>query len=306
MIPTTLSRSLAVAAALTVALAGCGDDDDPAAEPTDPGDGTEEPAETEPTEAGAEGGDEAAFVEEADALCAEVNENINGLFAELTGPPEPATFGELAAFGQDFVDGLRALEVPEGDEQVVGEIIATYEEGIAGFEEAAQATDPQAAMAAVEEASATVEEADAAFAEYGVEACQATSGDAPGDDAPAPGPTEVPVILDEYPFGIEPTLAAGPTAFALDNVGEEEHELVLFKLVEGATVDDALAAEQAGQDPEQFFQGPPEVAVAAPGEQVYLNTELTPGDYAMVCFIPTPQGAPHVAEGMVASVEVTG
>ena len=120
------------------------------------------------------------------------------------------------------------------------------------------------------------------LAGLGVEACQATSGaggEPPGDDAAAPGATEVPVTLDDYSFGVEPTLRAGLTAFSLDNVGGEEHEMVLFELVEGATVDDALAAEQAG----------------GPGAVLCRTARGGCG-----------RGMPHVAQGMVTSVEVTG
>ena len=299
MIPSRVTRAAVAAALTSLVLAGCGGggDDDPVPTPA-----------ASPNAAATDGGGKAAFVAEADALCTEVNANINGLFDGLQGPPEPETFGELAAFGREFVEDFRALDVPEGDEAVIEDTLATYDEALDGFAAAAEATDQQAALAAADEAGALVAEADAALANYGIEACQETSGaggEPPGDDAAEPGATEVPVTLDEYSFGVESTLAAGPTAFALDNVGEEEHEMVLVKLIEGATVDDALAAEQAGEDPQQFFQGPPEVGVAGPGEQTFVNTELTPGNYAMVCFIPTPGGVPHVAEGMVTSVEVT-
>lgn len=296
-----VSRAAVAVALLAVVLVGCGDDDE-----TDDEAQSEEPTTVDPAN---DGNGEGAFVEEANALCTEVNENINALFADLQGPPGPEVFGELASFGRQFVEDFRALEVPESDAAAIDDAIATYDEALAGFEEASEATDAQAGLAAADEAGVLVTEADAALTEVGVDACQATSGaggEPPGDDAAEPGATEVSVTLDEYAFGVEPTLAAGPTAFALDNVGEEQHEMVLFKLVEGATVDDALAAEEAGEDPEQFFAGPPEVGVVGPGEHTFVNTELTPGNYAMVCFIPTPEGTPHVAEGMVTSVEVTG
>lgn len=300
MVLTRSARAVAAVALTALVLVGCGDDDD-----TGDGVAADQSASTQP--ANDDGGGE-AFVAEANALCREVNGDINALFSDLQGPPGPEIFGELAVFGRQFVQDVRALEVPDGEEAAIEDALATYDEALDAFEEASQATDPQAGMAAADEGGVLVAEADAALAGIGVEACQATSGaggEPPGDDAAAPGATEVPVILDEYSFAVEPTLSAGPTAFALDNVGEQEHEMVLFKLVEGATVEDALAAEQAGEDPEQFFAGPPVVGVAGPGEHTFVNTELTPGSYAMVCFIPTPEGVPHVAEGMVTSVEVT-
>ena len=305
MILSRSPRAALAPALITVLLAGCGADtqeetgsaQQPAAQPAND---AAEPAHDH--------GADQAFVAEADALCTDVNTNINALFEDLQAPPGPEVFGEMAVLGRQFVEAFRALDVPEGRQAVIDDALATYDEALDGFEEASDATDPQAGLAAADEAGALVAEADATLAEAGIEACQATSGaggEPPGDDAPEPGATEVPVIMDDYSFGVDSTLTAGATAFALDNVGEEDHEMVLFKLVDGATLDDVLAAEQAGDNPEQFFTGPPEVGVAGPGEQTFVNTELTPGNYVMVCFIPTPDGVPHVAEGMVTSIEVT-
>lgn len=295
----TTRAAVAAAALFSLLLAGCSGDADPEAAPA---------ASVAAEPAGNEGGKE-AFVAEANELCTNVNANINGVFEDVQGPPGPEQMGEVATFGRSFVEDLRALDVPEGDEAVIEEALATYDEALDSFEAAADATDQEAGIAAAEEATALVTEADAALADYGIDACQATSGASagpPGDDAADAGATEVSVTLDEYSFEVEPTLTAGPTAFALDNVGEEEHEMVLYKFVEGATIDDALAAEQAGEDPEQYFEGPPELGVVGPGEQTFVNTELTPGNYALLCFIPDSEGVPHVAKGMVTGVEVTG
>lgn len=165
MISCRLTRAVLATAVLTVVLAGCGG-----------GEGDEaEPAQT-PTTAPAAQDDGGAFVEQADALCTDVNASINALFEDLQGPPEPEVFGELASIGRQFVVDFRALEVPEGDQAAIDAILATYDEALDGYEKASAATDLQAAMAALGEADTLVQEADAALAEYGIEACQATSG----------------------------------------------------------------------------------------------------------------------------------
>jgi hypothetical protein len=33
---------------------------------------------------------------------------------------------------------------------------------------------------------------------------------------------------------------------------------------------------------------------------------LTPGNYALICLIPSPDGVPHVAKGMMVPIEVAG
>lgn len=167
MIPSRSTRAVLATAVLTVVLAGCGGGE---------GEGDEaEPAQT-PATAPAAQDDGGAFVEQADALCTDVNAGIRALFMDLQGPPEPEVFGELATIGRQFVEDFRALEVPEGDAAVIDDVLATYDEALDRFEEASVATDPQAGMAAVGEAETLVQEADAALAEYGIEACQATSG----------------------------------------------------------------------------------------------------------------------------------
>lgn len=133
------------------------------------------------------------------------------------------------------------------------------------------------------------------------EHCPQAEG-AQGDEAPDPDATQVAVVGTEYAFEVDTTLAAGPTAFTFDNAGEEEHEMFVVRLVEGASLDDALAAD----DPEALTEEEIGVAVVDPGEQGFLNADLVPGTYGMVCFIPDADGEPHAMLGMVAELVVTG
>jgi hypothetical protein len=38
--------------------------------------------------------------------------------------------------------------------------------------------------------------------------------------------------------------------------------------------------------------------VAVPGAEEALTIDLTPGEYMMFCYLPTTDGAPHLALGM--------
>jgi hypothetical protein len=42
-----------------------------------------------------------------------------------------------------------------------------------------------------------------------------------------------------------------------------------------------------------------------PGADHFLQFDLDPGDYVLVCFVPSPDGTPHFMQGMVATVTVT-
>ena len=42
-----------------------------------------------------------------------------------------------------------------------------------------------------------------------------------------------------------------------------------------------------------------------PGDQSNAFLDLEPGSYAMMCFVPAPDGAPHFAKGMLQGLEVS-
>jgi hypothetical protein len=68
----------------------------------------------------------------------------------------------------------------------------------------------------------------------------------------------------------------------LDNQGQLPHDLILIKLGEGKTVDDVMAALEAG--------GPPEWAgfygniMAEAGQSKSYVVELKPGNYVLLSF----------------------
>lgn len=119
----------------------------------------------------------------------------------------------------------------------------------------------------------------------------------------------VDVTATDYSFGDlgSQTLTAGPTSFALDNQGDEEHEIVIFKAAEGVT---ATAQELLADDPEALF-GQAEftgVAFGGPGTRTFAGVELEQGaTYYFICSIPVggaEDAPPHFAAGMEATVTV--
>lgn len=139
------------------------------------------------------------------------------------------------------------------------------------------------------------------------------------------GYTVVDATATEYAFaGVPEEIAAGSAIFNLTNLGEEFHEIIVFKRAEGVTdpVADILAL------PEDEMAAKAAFTIAAfgpPGAVAHGVGELTPGDYFAVCFLPegaTPEvmaqmegpdsplpegaGAPHFTHGMVAEFTVTG
>jgi uncharacterized cupredoxin-like copper-binding protein len=117
---------------------------------------------------------------------------------------------------------------------------------------------------------------------------------------------EVLVVATEYAFAAPDTIAAGMTTFTLRNDGKELHHLVVARLDSGHTrADFAKAAEVDGPTPGWIvFVGGPNPP--RPGGVAKSTTNLLPGHYILVCFIPAKDGQPHVAKGMIRELTVVG
>lgn len=116
-----------------------------------------------------------------------------------------------------------------------------------------------------------------------------------------PDAQRVDVSATEYDFEFEPP-SAGAVSFVMSNDGEESHFMLVSRIAEGVTLDEALQAE----DPEEegLAENIGESDTAPPGEEEVLTIDnLEPGTYGMLCFIPAPDGEPHAFKGM--AVEFT-
>jgi hypothetical protein len=101
------------------------------------------------------------------------------------------------------------------------------------------------------------------------------------------------------------TLPAGLTTFQLVNGGQEPHHAVLVRLTEEHPMADVMAAIESPTPPAWVQLGAAPNA-AAPGDSTNTTTILEPGHYLLLCFIPSPDGTPHVAKGMMKEFHVTG
>jgi len=124
--------------------------------------------------------------------------------------------------------------------------------------------------------------------------------------AGAAAPNVVIVTASDFKFDAPAEMPAGLTTFRLANRGPSLHHIQLIKLGEGKTVDDLLAAFKTPGPPPSWMSvaggpNPPE-----PGDTANATLSLEPGSYAMLCFVPTPDGLPHVMKGMIQPLTVTG
>jgi hypothetical protein len=117
--------------------------------------------------------------------------------------------------------------------------------------------------------------------------------------APAPLPeAERTLTLVDYAFSFDAPLTSGSQDIRVVNGATQAHEIALFRLQPGKTIEDVVAwgATYAGEPPMIAAGGVPAIR---PGQEAVMHVDLAPGDYVALCFLPDAgDGAPHLAHGM--------
>lgn len=129
---------------------------------------------------------------------------------------------------------------------------------------------------------------------------------AAGPAAAQSAPAVIAVTTNDYAFVAPDTVPAGLVTFEMKNEGKEPHHVWVARLDDGKTIADlASAMADHGPPPAWFVSvgGPQADATAETSNATLL---LTPGNYVYVCFVPSPDGQPHVAKGMIRPFTVTG
>ena len=115
----------------------------------------------------------------------------------------------------------------------------------------------------------------------------------------------------DYVFAGPSEIPSGWITFRMPNQGEEHHVMILIKLPEGVSYTDYYESNQRrlenGETPEwwseQVVMGGP--AALGPGLVGETTVKLDPGEYAMICPVPTADGTLHRDLGMMRPLTVT-
>lgn len=125
-----------------------------------------------------------------------------------------------------------------------------------------------------------------------------------------PTASAVTLTATDYRFAGPDTVASGLAVVQMINRGKELHHTVLIKIGDGHTLGDfesAMAAVVAKKAPPprwiSYAGGPNAIN---PGDSTSATEILEPGQYVAVCVIPTADGTPHVAKGMIHPLVVKG
>ena len=110
---------------------------------------------------------------------------------------------------------------------------------------------------------------------------------------------DITITQEDFRFGLSRPIAAGTHTMRVINHGTQPHEVVVVKLMPGASVTDFAAAFEPGAS------GPPPgkpvggVVGLDHGAHAFFTAQFEPGNYGFICFFPDrATGALHFAKGM--------
>lgn len=112
------------------------------------------------------------------------------------------------------------------------------------------------------------------------------------------------MTLRDYTFFLSRPLAAGKHVIEVRNEGTQWHEFELVQLAPGKTPRDVIAFVDHGiGDPPGLPLGG--ISPLAVGRTSYMQVDLEPGRYALICFLPDRKdGRQHFEHGMIQEFEV--
>jgi uncharacterized cupredoxin-like copper-binding protein len=126
-----------------------------------------------------------------------------------------------------------------------------------------------------------------------------------GGAAGAEPEADVVMKLVDYDFELSKPIPAGRHTIRIENAGPQEHEVVIVKLDSGKEPKDfAMWGEKmVGKPPGTLHGG---VSGIMPGGKAFVEVDLEPGEYGLICFVPdSKDGKGHYHHGMAKKVTVS-
>jgi hypothetical protein len=114
----------------------------------------------------------------------------------------------------------------------------------------------------------------------------------------------VTVTASDYAFSAPDTIPAGMTEIRLLNRGSEMHHVWMIRIEGGKSLKDLFAVMKPDAPLPSWARDVGGPNTPGPGGEANAILRLTPGRYAMICVIPSPDGKPHIMKGMAKEVTV--
>jgi hypothetical protein len=128
-----------------------------------------------------------------------------------------------------------------------------------------------------------------------------------GPSRPAGSEPEADIVakLVDYDFELSQPLTAGKHTIRVENAGPQPHEIAIVRLNPGKKPVDfaAWGMKPVGPAPGTIHGG---LAGIMPGAHSFIEVDLPPGEYGLLCFFPdVKDGKPHFEHGMARQTQVT-
>jgi hypothetical protein len=124
-----------------------------------------------------------------------------------------------------------------------------------------------------------------------------------------PAEEQAPVRVEarEYAFLMPERILGGVVSMEFVNAGNELHEFALGRLAPGLTLEDVRQDLIDGADvPDKRLEDIGGVNFLTAGKRVTVTRKLREGTYVLSCYIPAPDGRPHIQHGMIRSFTIAG
>ncbi len=110
---------------------------------------------------------------------------------------------------------------------------------------------------------------------------------------------DIVVKLVDYGFEFSRPLTGGKHTIRVENAGPQPHEIAIVRLNAGKQPADFVAwgMKPVGSSPGTIHGG---LSGIMPGMHSFIEVDLPPGEYALLCFLPdVKDGKPHFEHGMM-------
>lgn len=122
-------------------------------------------------------------------------------------------------------------------------------------------------------------------------------------------PTDITLHLSDFAFDLPEHLPSGSQIWHTENVGTQQHELIIYKTDDLLTIDQVIAVLTLPEgeappptvpDPSSFELLSTGLKTMSPGREIWTEFNLDPGFYVALCLnLDAATASPHAAHGMI-------
>ncbi len=122
---------------------------------------------------------------------------------------------------------------------------------------------------------------------------------------PAPRARIVTIEAFDFAFRAPASVPEGLVTIRLVNRGTQLHHVQLNRLAPGVTLGEMVKRWKPGVSNDAILIGQGGPTAATAGQTIEGQVRLVPGRYAIICWVPAPDGVLHMHKGMMGTIEVT-